>query len=446
MNKKSLLGLTLFACIIISGMFLTTEILIEQTSNIDSLNAQLSEYNQTEDKSTDQVSMDYAKADNNHENQSINQSNKAETPVAPTKGAEQEKQTEETIIGFSANTVTGSPKSNIQTTTIPGKSAEGNTTKVTGTPFDKPDHDSVMATADAVFKSQLIYDYTKVNYKSQIPEMIWDDDLRDALAVKNPDIDVTADAAILFDAKTKKVLYYKNPVKAVFPASTLKLLTSMVALDWCSTKEEVTIGDEIKMIASDSTRAHLVVGEKLTIESLIEGMLLPSGNDAAYAVAAYVGRKSLHNPNAPREEAIVEFRRLMNNKAKDIGVKNSFFMTPDGYDALGQYTTAYDMGLIAIAAIGYDKITEISKKSSCSTTFVSGQQVTWRNTNRLIKSNSGKFYSPVFGLKTGTSNMAGKCLISAAKKDGKEVVSVILHSDSVGRWDDSLKLLKYGLK
>jgi D-alanyl-D-alanine carboxypeptidase (penicillin-binding protein 5/6) len=218
-----------------------------------------------------------------------------------------------------------------------------------------------------------------------------------------------------------------------------------VALDWCSLDEEVKIGNEVKLIARDSTRAYLAPGEVLTVRNLLEGMLLPSGNDAAYATAAYVGKKSLNREGADREEAVKEFVRLMNEKAKQLGVKNSCFKSPDGYDAIGQYTTAYDMGLIGLAAVQNETIQEICKKSSSRNIFPSGEDVTWNNTNSLIRQYSGRYYSPCIGLKTGTSTMAGRCLIAAGRKNGKEVVCVIMNSSSTGRWSDAIALMDYGL-
>lgn len=300
--------------------------------------------------------------------------------------------------------------------------------------------------SDTAEAPQLIYDSAKIDYWSYIPEMVYDNELEEALNISNPGIELDAEAAILFDADTKKVLYYKNPVQAMFPASTAKLLTSLVALERCSEDEQVTLGEEIDMIASDSTTAYLSKGQILTIKNILEGMLLPSGNDAAYAMAAYVGRKSLDNPNASKEAAIAEFVRLMNEKAANLGVKNSCFKTPDGYDAIGQYTTAYDMGLIGIAASKNPTITEISKKSRSRNIFVSGEDVTWENTNKLITKYSGQYYSHAIGLKTGTSTMAGRCLIAAAENNGKEVVCVIMDSSVGGRWEDAITLLKYGLK
>lgn len=266
-----------------------------------------------------------------------------------------------------------------------------------------------------------------------------------ALNITNPSIKIDASSAILLDSKTGKVLYHKNATAKVYPASTTKLITALVALDYCELDEEITIGKEITYIASDSSRAYLKQGEKLTLQMLLEGMLIPSGNDAAYAVAAYVGRISLAD-KADTRASIQEFVRLMNNKTEDLGLKSTHFMSPDGYDADGQYTTAYDMGIIAIEALKNSTIREITSKSSANNKLLSGENVTWNQSNKLIVSGSGQYYKYAIGLKTGSSSLAGKCLVSAAEKDNDTYISVIMNSTSSGRWKDSIALLKYGIE
>lgn len=292
---------------------------------------------------------------------------------------------------------------------------------------------------------ELIIDSSQVDYMAYVPEMSYSSKMEVALDIDNPQLNIKAEAAILFDAQSGEVLYYKNPIAPVFPASTVKLLTSLIALDFCGLEEEVTIGDEIKMITADSTRANLRKGQVLTIKNLLEGMLLPSGNDAAYVIAAYVGRKSLQQTEASGETAVTEFVRLMNDKATELGANNSCFKTPDGYDAIGQYTTAYDMSLIGLAAVENEIILDITKKGSSRNIYVSGEDITWVNTNALVKASNNKYYSSCIGLKTGTSTMAGKCLISAGESKGRKVLSVVMNSTTEGRWKDTITLLDYGL-
>lgn len=295
-------------------------------------------------------------------------------------------------------------------------------------------------------ESQLINDCTEIDYYSYVPDTVIDSKIEVALDIINPNINLEATAAILIDADTEEVLFYKNPVEAVFPASTSKLLSSLVTLDWCQEDEEVVVGQEVKFMASDSSKANIKEGQVLSVRNILEGMLIPSGNDAAYVAAAYVGRKSLEDPQASGELAVGEFVRLMNEKAKSLNAINSCFKTPDGYDAIGQYTTAYDMGLIGLAAAENETILEISNEASSRNIFPSGEDITWRNTNALISKDSGRYYPYAKGLKTGTSTMAGRCLITYASNNGKNIICVILGSTSTGRYDDTIALLDYSFQ
>lgn len=272
------------------------------------------------------------------------------------------------------------------------------------------------------------------------------EEIIEALNIKNPQIDIDASNAILMNCNTKEVLYYKNPTDSIAPASTTKLLTAIVAIDNCDLDEEITVGKEVYMMASDSSRAYLAEGEVLTLEMLLEGLLLPSGNDAAYVIAAHVGRIIANDNNLKPKAAVQVFIQSMNEKAKAIGAKSSNFETPDGYDEEGQYTTAYDLGLIAMESLKYDTIREISSKTRARNIFLSGEDVTWNSSNKLITSGSGYYYPYAIGLKTGTSTDAGRCLVSAASKDGVDYVCVIMNSSIEGRWQDSIDVLKYGVE
>ncbi len=426
MNKKSLLGLILSACLITAALFAATTYLIGQDS---SNNIQSGQVSTTKDKtspspekagSADQESLAAGDAGNADKNTKDAMPTIAAANAVSAEVSEQENPTEAVT--------------------------ETNPTSEKGSDTANSDSSETYSTSVEASAPELICDSKSVDYQAFIPAMVVDSQLEDKLDISNPDIGVDATAAILFDADTKEVLYYKNAVQAMFPASTAKLLTALVALEWCAEDEEVTIGDEIKMIASDSTRAYLKEGEVLTVRNLLAAMLLPSGNDAAYAIAAHVGRKSLRETEASREEAVTEFARLMNKKAENLGVKNSCFKTPDGYDAVGQYTTAYDMGLIGMAAAANDTITAVSSQGSSRNIFPSGEDVTWTNTNKLVKKYSGQYFSHAIGLKTGTSSMAGRCLIAAARDGDQSAVCVIMDSSSTGRWEDAIELLKYGLQ
>lgn len=281
---------------------------------------------------------------------------------------------------------------------------------------------------------------TGINGEEETTEVV-----ETALNIKNPSIAIDAASAILMD-DTGKVLFYKNPTESIYPASTTKLVTALVALDVCELDDQITVGNEIDSIEKNSSRANLEIGQKLTLQMLLEGMLIPSGNDAAYSIAAYIGRISLDNRKASNHDAIQEFVRLMNAKVEELGLRDTCFKNPDGYDEEGQYTTAYDMGIIAMAALSNKDIREIAGKSKTRNTFLSGEDVTWYSTNKLIMSDSGRYYSHAIGLKTGSSSLAGSCLVSAARKDDHTYISVVMNSTPDGRWEDSIDLLSYGVK
>ena len=244
---------------------------------------------------------------------------------------------------------------------------------------------------------------------------------------------------VLYDADNQQVLYSKNANKKCYPASLTKLLTAVVALDYVGADEAVTLGNEVYMISPGSSSAYLSPGTKMTVKQLLQALLLPSGNDAAYGVAAQVGRVIGKDPNMGNTEAVKLFVKEMNKKAKALGCKNTKFTNPDGYHAEGHYTTAADMLKIAEAAIGNDTIKEIVSTPRATVTFLSGQTVTWENSNRLLISDNLYTYEGAFGLKTGTTDEAGKCL---AARDGRTSIVIVMGSESEsGRWEDSRGLL-----
>ena len=446
MNKKNIFGLLLFACLVTAGLYAGANYFIRLES---------SSYTDIQEKAD--VAKDSTHSTASEKNiEAITNKEKIDNPSSASKEGTVAKQGQGKDEAGNQNAAVDIDRQEPWLSTNPSDTGESSvqTAKAPTPTLSVLESDSNTEASENTFSTslgeakapQLIVNSEEVDYMSYIPEIVMDGALEVAFDISNPNISVDAKSAILFDAKTKEILYYKDALKAVFPASTAKLLTSLVALDWCSEDEEVTIGDEITMIGSGSTIAYLRQGQRLTIGNLLAGMLLPSGNDAAYAVAAYVGRKSLQDLKASKEVAVAEFIRLMNQEAKTYGVKNSCFKTPDGYDAIGQYTTAYDMGLIGVAAANNETIVKITDQGNSRNKFPSGEDVTWYNTNKLVKRGYGQYYSKAIGLKTGTSTMAGKCLVAAAEADGRKVVCAIMDSSSSGRWEDAIALLKYGMK
>ena len=170
---------------------------------------------------------------------------------------------------------------------------------------------------------------------------------------------LTAQNAVLIDEETGEILYEKKSYTKCYPASTTKLLTALVALDYAHADEIITVGDEANLAAPDSSKAGIRYGEQLSLEQLLNSLLIPSGNDAAYTIAAYIGRKASGGKALSERDAVDHFCNLMTAKAKKLGARDSNFTNPDGYQDEAHYTTSYDMALIAKEAMTHAEIRNI---------------------------------------------------------------------------------------
>ena len=249
----------------------------------------------------------------------------------------------------------------------------------------------------------------------------------------------------LYDITHDTMLYGQDADVPCAPASLTKILTSIVGIENTVEDEPITVGNEIKLIDPQSSRANLEVGQKLTREMLIDAMMLPSGNDAAYTMAAHVGRKVLGKENATDIEAVLAFTELMNAKARELGAVNSHFVNPDGIHHASHYTTAADMAQIAKYAMTIPELCASMSKSKVSVTLLSGQTKTWSNSNPMINPSSPYYYQGAKGMKTGYTNEAGRCVIVVAERNGVELVAVVMGSTTNnGRWVDAASLLDQG--
>lgn len=261
---------------------------------------------------------------------------------------------------------------------------------------------------------------------------------------------VGAKAAILVDVNNKNIVYQKNITERRAPASTTKLMTALTVLQILDVDDVVTIGDEIGMIAADSSKAGFSKGQVVTVDELLHGMLMASGNDAAYVLAKAAGQ-AIFDDNIENEgktfnetQCVQRFILEMNKNVRDMELKNTHFMSPDGYDDSDQYTTAEDLSKIAIEAYKNKTIADICKTSSYNSKTLGK---TWTSTNELINKNSNYYFKYCKGLKTGTTGTAGKCLVSVAKKGEEEYISVVLGEQTEeSRFMDSKNLLEYGLQ
>lgn len=246
------------------------------------------------------------------------------------------------------------------------------------------------------------------------------------------DQQITARAAFLVDADTREVLYMKgDPLARLEPASTTKLLTILYALSVVEdTSIVIAVSDEQELVASDSSRAYVRAGYRLTVEMLIEGMLLPSGNDAAYALAAGVGRMIAGDDTLSGKDAVRVFMEGLNKYGEAIGLKNTHFTCPDGYTDPDHYTCLADMATISILCAQNELILKYTGAVTDFVKYESGETIRWNNTNALIKPDSPYYYPYAKGLKTGTTNAAGCCVIGLAERGGRRVIAGIFGAEN----------------
>lgn len=236
---------------------------------------------------------------------------------------------------------------------------------------------------------------------------------------------ISAPYAGVYSADSLSCLYEKNTFSNIYPASMTKLLTACTALYYASPDRIYTVGSEVNIVGYGSSLAYISYGNRLTLRDLLAGMLLCSGNDAAYTIAVNVARDVSGNPYMDDYEAVSCFVQLMNSYAYRIGAVNSNFTNPDGWDDYSQFTTVHDMALISAHAMQYYEIRNIVSCSSKYVTFASGENAMWYNSNALLHPESPYYLPQAIGLKTGTTPLAGNCLVAVINSYGKEYIVIV---------------------
>ncbi len=232
-------------------------------------------------------------------------------------------------------------------------------------------------------------------------------------------VDVSAKSAILYEPKTKTVLFEKDSRTERPMASTTKIMTALVAIEHADLSEMVTVPRAV--VGTEGTSMYLKENERLSVSDLLYGLLLRSGNDAAAALAHHIGKGD-----------VGRFTEMMNQTAKDIGMENSCFKNPSGLPEEGHFSTAYDMALLASRALDNPRFSEIVATKEKT---VAGRPLS--NHNKMLR-----LYDGANGVKTGFTKAAGRCLVSSAERDGMTLVAVTLSAPD--DWDDHTEMLDYG--
>ena len=235
---------------------------------------------------------------------------------------------------------------------------------------------------------------------------------------------ITAEAAVVMDLDTGQVLYGKGEHERRPPASLTKVMTGYLAGKQFQAQQWITVSETAASTGESSL--NLKTGDVLTFDALLHGALMKSANDACVALAEYM---------AGTEKNFVQ---NMNLQACLLGCKGTDFCNSNGLPAEGHYSSAYDLALMTRAAMQNETFAAIVQKQQYMVHWQDGRQLLVRNTNRLLRE-----YPGAIGVKTGTTNEAGQCLIAVAEKAGKRVIVVVLKSKN--RFYDAVALLDYGL-
>lgn len=252
----------------------------------------------------------------------------------------------------------------------------------------------------------------------------------------------SATRAGLYELDTLTPIYEMAAERRMATASMGKIVTALTALRYVSPDTVFTVGTEQALVSPYASRCFIAQGQQLTLHQLLMGMLLPSGCDAAYTIAVNVARMAANDPDMGDEAAVSYFCGLMNDLAAELGAVNSHFANPDGWDNKEQYTTVQDLAIFVANAMESETIREIVSTREQWVVFVSGENITWRNTNALLNPES-KYYCPnAVGMKTGTTTAAGNCLAAVVEQNGSLYISIIVGCPTeAGRYEDTFKLL-----
>lgn len=249
--------------------------------------------------------------------------------------------------------------------------------------------------------------------------------------------------AIVYDVQADEVLFAKDADQKCFPASTTKILTASVILDNAPEDFQFTAGDELDFVNPESSLAFINKGNVLDLEMTIDALMLPSGNDASYMAAANMGRYIAKNDDLSPEKAVQTFVDEMNKTARLLGAENTHFTAPDGFHDDDHYTTVLDMLKITLYAMDKPKLMASAAKPSTYTTFLTGEEVSWTNSNKLLHESAGDcYYMYAYGMKTGMTDQSGYCVVATARRFDHDIVCIVFGAEASDiRWNETISLL-----
>lgn len=238
---------------------------------------------------------------------------------------------------------------------------------------------------------------------------------------------INSRSAVVIDRNSSKILFGKEENSIRKMASTTKIMTCLLTIENCNLTDIVEISK--KSASTGGSRLGLKTGDKISVNDLLYGLMLCSGNDTAVALAEHISG------------SVENFSILMNNKAKELGLVNTNFETPHGLDSANHYTTAYELALLTNYALNNETFSKIVGTKNYIVN-INGNQKQISNSNELLGNLQG-----VYGVKTGFTNGANRCLVTACKRDNLDIICVVLGADTKNfRTKDSVKLIEYSFQ
>ncbi|MCC7022397.1 MAG: D-alanyl-D-alanine carboxypeptidase [Thermomicrobiales bacterium] len=255
-----------------------------------------------------------------------------------------------------------------------------------------------------------------------------------AFAQEVPELQITSTNYILIDADTGEIFAQRGAHEQRAPASLTKVFTAIETIEDSPPSREITT-TESDMVSEWASQVGFGPGETFTVQDLLFGMMLPSGNDAARALARGLGSQ----PGDTDEQGTARFLDRINKRIQDMGLTDTHLVNPDGWGVPGHYSSAYDLGVFTMYALHYPRFVSAFSTAEYTT---SDSAYTFENNNRMLRS-----YDGIIGGKTGYDEDAGWCLINVAQRDGNRMIAVTLNGVAPDDWyDDSRVLLNYGFE
>ena len=248
----------------------------------------------------------------------------------------------------------------------------------------------------------------------------------------------------VYHTGTGQMLYSKTVSNGkLFPASTTKLFTTYVALQYLDPESSVTAGDELDLVHEGSSLAFVSRGMRLRVRTLVEGLMLPSGNDAAMVLAAAAGRVIAGDETLSGTDAVAVFVDEMNLQAEKFGFEKSHFSNPDGWHSGSHYTSMNDMARIGQLALGSDVMRRYMRLGTDEKNFGGEQLILWENSNLLVHPASAYYRTDAIGMKTGYTRPAGYSLMSAfTSEQGDLIIGLFGYTNKNDRFLDAIALSK----